>query len=89
MHDFLYGFLTWFKAFFDNMLGGVLMVVKGIVLGIIKIFNLPYYFKIWADEAPNFGVFDWIFSILAFLLVLAVWAGVIFLAVLALSLIHI
>ena len=83
MHDFLYGFLTWFKAFFDNMLGGVLMVVKGIVLGIIKIFNLPYYFKIWADEAPNFGVFDWIFSILAFLLVLAVWAGVIFLAVLA------
>ena len=56
MHDFLYGFLTWFKAFFDNMLGGVLMVVKGIVLGIIKIFNLPYYFKIWADEAPNFGV---------------------------------
>lgn len=29
MHDFLYGFLTWFKAFFDNMLGGVLMVVKG------------------------------------------------------------
>ena len=57
MHDFLYGFLTWFKAFFDNMLGGVLMVVKGIVLGIIKIFNLPYYFKIWADEAPNFGVF--------------------------------
>ena len=83
MHDFLYGFLTWFKAFFDNMLGGVLMVVKGIVLGIIKIFNLPYYFKIWADEAPNFCVFDWIFSILAFLLVLAVWAGVIFLAVLA------
>ena len=83
MHDFLYGFLTWFKAFFDNMLGGVLMVVKGIVLGIIKIFNLPYYFKIWADEAPNFGVFDWIFSILAFLLVLAVWAGIIFLAVLA------
>ena len=79
MHDFLYGFLTWFKAFFDNMLGGVLMVVKGIVLGILKIFNIPYYFRIWVDEAPNFGVFDWIFSILAFLLTLAVWAGLIFL----------
>ena len=83
MHDFLYGFLTWFKAFFDNMLGGVLMVVKGIVLGILKIFNIPYYFRIWVDEAPNFGVFDWIFSILAFLLTLAVWAGLIFLLVLA------
>lgn len=59
------------------------MVVKGIVLGILKIFNIPYYFRIWVDEAPNFGVFDWIFSILAFLLTLAVWAGLIFLLVLA------
>ncbi len=34
------------------------------------------------DEAPNFGVFDWML-LLAFLLTLAVWAGLIFLLVLA------
>ena len=35
------------------------------------------------DEAPNFGVFDWMLPIPAFLLTLAVWAGLIFLLVLA------
>lgn len=82
MNEFLYGFLTWFKAFFGNMLDGLLMIVRGIGLGIAKIFNMPYYFKLWADERANFGVFDWMFSILAFILTFAVWAGLIFLIVL-------
>lgn len=82
MNEFLYGFLTWFKAFLGNMLDGVVMVFKGIFFGIAKIFNIPYYFKLWADEGVNFGVIDWIFSILSFILAFGVWAGVIFLAVL-------
>lgn len=82
MNEFLYGFLTWFKSFLGNMLDGVLMVLKGIVLGIAKIFNMPYYFKLWADEGVNFGVVDWIFSIISFILAFGVWAGVIFLIVL-------
>lgn len=82
MNEFLYGFLTWFKAFLGNMLDGVVMVFKGILFGIAKIFNMPYYFKLWADEGVNFGVIDWIFSILSFILAFGVWAGVIFLAIL-------
>ena len=81
MNEFLYGFLTWFKSFFGNMLDGFLMIVKGIFFGIVKIFDLTYYFKLWADERANFGVLDWVFSILAFVLTFAVWAGLIFLVV--------
>lgn len=83
MNEFLYGFLTWFKAFIGNMLDGVLMVFKGIVLGIAKVFNMPYYFKLWADESANFGVVDWIFSILSFILAFSVWVAIVFLIVLS------
>lgn len=83
MNEFLYGFLTWFKEFIGNMVDGIGTVLKGIVLGIAKIFNMPYYFKLWADESPNFKVFDWIFSILSFLLAFGVWAGIIFLIILS------
>ena len=84
MNEFLYGFLTWFKAFLGNMLDGIVMVLKGIVFGIAKIFNMPYYFRLWAEEGVNFGVMDWIFSIISFLLAFGVWAGVIFLIIMGL-----
>ena len=78
-NGFLYGFLTWFKLFFGNMLQGLLEIFKGLFFGIAKIFNFPYYIRLWETEGSSFGVFDWIFSILAFLLSFAVWAGVLFL----------
>lgn len=81
--DFLYGFMTWFKAFFGHMLDGVLMIFKGIFFGIVKIFDFSYYFKLWAGEATQFGVLDWIFSVLAFLITFAIWLGLIFLLVLS------
>ena len=73
------GFLTWFKAFFGNMLDGLLTVIKGLFFGIIKTFNVPYYFKLWATEGANFGFLDWVFSVLTFFIVLAVWVGIFFL----------
>jgi len=73
------GFLTWFKAFFGNMLDGLLTVIKGVFYGIIKTFDVPYYFKLWSTESSNFGFFDWFFSVLTFIIVLAVWAGIFFL----------
>lgn len=82
MTDFLYGFLTWFKAFFGNIVDGLWTILKGIGLGIAKIFDFPYYFKLWHDESANFGVMDWILSVLAFILAFAVVAGIIFLIVL-------
>lgn len=80
--DFLYGFLTWFKKFFGYMLDGVLTFFKGIFNGIIKIFDFSYYFKLWGEESVNFRIIDWIFSILAFLLTFAIWAGLLVLIIL-------
>lgn len=79
MNEFLYGFLTWFKAFFSNMLDGFLMIFKGIIFGIGKMFDFSYYFRLWSQEGVNFGVLDWILSIIAFILMIAVWVGLAFL----------
>lgn len=75
----MYAFLNWFKAFFGNMLGGILEVCKGILFGILKIFDFPYYFKLWSEEGASFGAADWIFSVIFFLLIFTVWAAVFFL----------
>ncbi len=81
MNEFLYGFLTWFKAFFSYMLDGILTFFKGIFFGIGKIFDFPYYFRLWSDESANFNAMDWILSILTFILTFAVWTGAIFLII--------
>ena len=78
----MYGFLTWFKAFFGYMLDGLLMIFKGIVFGIGKMFDFSYYFRLWSQESSNFTALDWICSVLAFILTYAVRAGLIFLIVL-------
>lgn len=83
MNDFLYGFLSWFKNFFGNMLNGFLMIFKGLFYGIVKIFDFPYYIKLWMNESANFGVLDWILSIISFILIVAVWVAIFFLIVLA------
>ena len=61
------------------MLEGLYTVIKGIFYGIVKTFDVSYYFKLWSSEGANFGFFDWVFSILVFLMVVAVWAGIFFL----------
>lgn len=73
------GFLTWFKAFFGNMLNGILEIFKGLFFGIARIFDFSYYFKLWVNEGASFGALDWIFSILSFILTFAVWAAILFL----------
>lgn len=65
------------------MLDGFLMVFKGIFYGIVQIFNFPYYLKLWSNEGTNFGVLDWILSILSFILIVAVWIAIFCLIVLA------
>lgn len=65
------------------MLDGFLMVFKGIFYGIVQIFNFPYYLKLWSTEGANFGVLDWILSILSFILIVAVWIAIFCLIVLA------
>lgn len=67
------------------MLDGFLMVFKGIFYGIVQIFNFPYYLKLWSDESANFGVLDWILSILSFILIIAIWVAIFCLIALAIK----
>ncbi|MGN1094267.1 MAG: hypothetical protein ACI4SC_04740, partial [Candidatus Neoclostridium sp.] len=73
------GFFVWFKAFFGNMLDGILQIFKGIFFGVVKIFDFSYYFRLWSEQGSSFTVLDWLFSIFAFILVLSVWIGLFFL----------
>ena len=76
------GFLDWFFAFLTTMIDGVWQIISGIFGGIFKIFNLVDYITQFNTFKGNFGVLDWIFAILAFILVMAIWAIVICMIVL-------
>lgn len=72
-------FFIWFKTLFGNMLGGLLQVFKGIFFGLIQIFDFSYYFKLWSEHGAEFNALDWIFSVIAFLLIMLLWVGIFFL----------
>ena len=76
------GFLDWFFAFLTTMIDGVWQIISGIFGGIFKIFNIVDYITQFNTFKGNFGVLDWIFAILAFILVMAIWAIVICMIVL-------
>ena len=76
------GFLDWFFAFLTTMIDGVWQIISGIFGGIFKIFNLVDYITQFNTFKGNFGVLDWIFAIFAFILVMAIWAVIIFMIVL-------
>ncbi len=76
------GFFDWFFAFLTTMLDGIWKILSGIGGGFLQIFNIVNYVRQFNSYKDGFGVLDWIFSILAFLLVLAFWGVVIYMAVL-------
>lgn len=76
------GFLNWFFAFITVMLEGLWQIVSGIGGGIAKVFGIPRYIKQFATYSRGFNAVDWVFSILAFILVFAVWLAVLFLIIL-------
>lgn len=76
------GFLNWFFAFITRMLDGLWQIISGIFGGIAKVFGIPAYFEQFSTYSKSFNILDWILSILAFLLVFAVWFVIFFLMVL-------
>lgn len=76
------GFLNWFFAFFTRMFGGLWQIVSGIFGGIATVFGIPKYIEQFAAYSKSFTVLDWILSIITLLLVLAIWAAIVFLIVL-------
>ena len=75
-------FLDWFFAFLTTMIDGLWMIISGIFNGIIQIFNVSDYLKQFDQFKDGFSVLDWILAVIAVLLVLAIWATVIFIIVL-------
>ncbi len=76
------GFLEWFFAFFSTMLDGVWKIISGIFKGLVQIFNVVNYIKQFNQFKAGFTVLDWIFAILSFLLVIALWGILIYLLIL-------
>ncbi len=76
------GFLSWFFSFMTTMLGGIGKIFSGLFLGIVQIFNFPYYFRQLKLFSGTYTTLDWVLTILAFLLSFAIWAILIFMLVL-------
>ncbi len=76
------GFLSWFFAFITTMLGGVWQIFSNLFLGLVQIFNFPVYFDQLSQYSDDFGVLGWILAVFSFILTFAIWAGLIFLAIL-------
>lgn len=66
-------FLDWFFAFMTTMVNGLWKIISGIGLGFYQIFNIPAYISQFNTYKNGFTVADWIFSILSFFFVAAIW----------------
>ena len=75
-------FLDWFFAFLTTMIDGLWMINSGLFSGIVQIFNVADYIKQFERFKDGFTVLDWILAVLAFILVMAIWATIIFIIVL-------
>ncbi len=76
-------FLGWFFEFMNFMLQGVIRFFVGIFEGIVQTFNVVRYIEIFRSHYQQFKFLDWVFSILAIILILAVWLTIILLVVFA------
>ena len=74
-------FLSWFFEFMNFMLQCIIRFFVGIFEGIVQTFNIGRYIEIFRSHYQQFGFLDWVFSILAIILILAVWLTIIMLIV--------
>ena len=66
-------FLKWFFVFISEMLKGFAMIFTGLWNGIKQIFNIKNYIEIFKTYSKDFGALGWILSVLAIILVAAVF----------------
>ena len=71
-------FLDWFFAFLTTMIDGIWKIISGIFGGIFQIFNIVDYVKQFSMYKSGFNTLDWVLSIFSFLIVMAIWAIVIY-----------
>ena len=65
------------------MLTGFGQIFKGLWNGIKQIFNIKNYIKIFKTYSADFGVLGWVLSVLAIIVVAAIFVLIIFMIVLA------
>ncbi len=65
-----------------TMLDGIWKIISGIFNGIVQIFNIADYIAQFKNYKAGFGVLDWIFSIIAFILVIGLWGIVVYMIIL-------
>ena len=75
-------FFDWFFVFITTMIDGIWKIISGIFNGFFQIFNIVNYANQFDSYKDNFSVLDWIFSITAFILVMAIWAVAIYMLIL-------
>ena len=75
-------FLAWFFAFMSNMVDGIVMIFSGIFFGIVKMFNVVEYVKIFREHATSFDVLAWIFAIVSVIIIIGIWVIGVYLLVL-------
>lgn len=75
------GFLKWFFAFISEILKGFVTIFTGLWDGLRQLANIKEYVKIFKDYSADFGVVDWTFSILAIIIVSAIFILLIFLII--------
>ena len=76
-------FLKWFFAFVSEILQGFAQIFVGFWNGIVQIFNIKKYIEIFKEYSTNFGVLEWILSILAIIIIIAIFLLIIGIVVLA------
>lgn len=76
-------FLKWFFAFITEILQGFGRIFVGLWEGLKKIFDIGSYVQLFKEYSPQFGVLEWILSVLSILIVIAIFVLVIAIIVLA------
>jgi len=74
-------FFDWFFTFIVQMFTSAWNGIAGIFIGIYNVFNIPKYISLIGTYKSNFNIIDWIFAILAFIIVYAFWAVLILIIV--------
>ena len=66
------------KEFTGVFVSGLWKMITGIFWGIVDMFNIPKYIKVFGNYKDEFGVADWILSVLVAIIVFALLAAIIF-----------
>ena len=75
-------FLKWFYVFISEMLKGFGDIFGGLWIGLKQVFNIKNYIEIFKNYSTQFGALAWILSILAIILVIAVYVLILFMIIL-------